>query len=146
VNIAKLKASIAKHEGCNLRSYLDTVGIWTVGYGRNINNEPDAATKVISQVQADAWLDEDIRIAMNGAVAMSCYQFLDTDARQNAFIEMVFNMGVPRVSKFTGMIAGIKAKNWEKAAAEALDSKWASQVKRRAEILASMLRTGEFPA
>jgi lysozyme len=43
------------------------------------------------------------------------------------------------------MWAAIEISDWPRAAAEAMDSKWARQVGRRAEEIAFMLRTGQYP-
>ena len=53
---------------------------------------------------------------------------------------MAFNMGQPRLAKFKRMIAAIKAGDWDRAAIEALDSRWAAQVGDRATEIAAMLR------
>jgi len=42
------------------------------------------------------------------------------------------------------MLTAIKNEEWDEAARQALDSKWAQQVGSRATELAEMLRTGEY--
>jgi len=53
---------------------------------------------------------------------------------------MAFNLGAPRLAKFHKMRAAIAADDWQAAAAEALASKWAGQVPRRAAEIARLLR------
>ena len=36
--------TIKKHEGCRLDMYKDTVGIWTIGYGHNLEEGIDQET------------------------------------------------------------------------------------------------------
>ena len=43
-------------------------------------------------------------------------------------INMLFNLGLPRLLGFTNMWAAIQAGDYAKAADEMLDSKWAAQV------------------
>ena len=55
---------------------------------------------------------------------------------------MAFNMGIPRLMKFKKMWANIEGNNYELAAIEMLDSKWADQVKGRATKLSEAMKTG----
>ena len=57
-------------------------------------------------------------------------------------VDMAFNLGVPRLSNFKKMWAAIHENNFEEAAKEMLDSRWARQVGRRAIELARWMRTG----
>ena len=36
--------TIKKHEGCRLDMYKDTVGVWTIGYGHNLEEGIDQET------------------------------------------------------------------------------------------------------
>ena len=58
---------------------------------------------------------------------------------QNICINMMFNMGNPRLSKFRKMHQALESQNWEEAAKEGRDSKWYEQVTNRAERLMSKL-------
>ena len=62
--------------------------------------------------------------------------------RQRVYVNMTFNLGSTRLALFKKMHAAVEAKDWEKAAEEMLDSKWATQVKGRADRLAEMMRSG----
>jgi len=67
----------------------------------------------------------------------------DLDAvRQRVVIDMAFNIGVPRLTGFKKMWAAIHCGDYEEAALEMMDSKWARQVGRRAERLSDMMRKG----
>lgn len=138
MNEGKLIESAAKHEGLMLTAYRDSRGVWTAGYGRNLQ------VMVISQRTAVEWLAEDLNKAVVAAKHFPEYAYLDTDARQNAFIEMVFNLGPVGISKFVNMLTAIRRQHFADAAKHALDSEWAVQVGKRAHTLAEMLRTGEF--
>jgi lysozyme len=64
------------------------------------------------------------------------------DARQNALIDMMYNLGPSRFIGFKKMIAAIYDEDFNAASNEMLDSKWAKQVGRRAFRLARIMRTG----
>lgn len=138
MDIGRLDLSIQKGEGCKLTAYQDTEGVWTIGWGTNLQ------TLRITQEQADLWKTKQIKVAIALAQMFPEFKFLDTDARQNAFVEMLYEMGPHRVGGFTDMLAAIRAQDWPKVKAEALDSKWHKQVGHRAEVLAEMFLTGQF--
>lgn len=135
-----LLASLKSHEGKKLRAYQDPKGIWTAGYGRNLQ------VMTVTEECAENWLQEDMYSAMLSAKKFPEFKMLDTDARQNAFIEMIYQMGPGSVSEFHNMRAAIFKGAWEDAAKAALDSDWARRDSpTRAHIIAEMIRTGEFP-
>ena len=49
-------------------------------------------------------------------------------------------MGAPRLSKFKKFIAGVNAGDWDTAAVEMMDSRWANQVGVRAERLRDRIK------
>lgn len=54
---------LVKHfEGCYLRAYQDSVGVWTIGWGRikYDNGGPIEQFDVCTQAEADTWLLEDL--------------------------------------------------------------------------------------
>jgi lysozyme len=56
---------------------------------------------------------------------------------------MMFNIGKGRLSGFKKMISAIEQGDYEKAAAEMVDSKWYNQVGYRAVRLVGMMRDDE---
>ena len=52
----------------------------------------------------------------------------------------MFNLGRPRLSKFTGMKAGVDSRDWKKAADEMIDSAWYRQVPNRAGRLVTRMK------
>ena len=123
-----------------LRAYQDTKGIWTIGHGRNLQ------VMRITAEQADAWLVEDLESAEILARTFPAWQALDTGARQDAFIELVFNMGPAKVAKFKDTLAAIERKDWKAAAAHLLDSQWRLDVgPTRSARIAKQLETGLDP-
>lgn len=133
-----LKNQIVRHEGLKLKPYRCTAGKLTIGVGRNLDD------KGISEAEAMAMLDTDIaEVAVELERRLPLFSKLD-DVRKDALINMGFNLGVPGLLKFRGMIAALELSDYDKAAAEMLDSKWAKQVGNRAGELARQMRKGEY--
>ena len=61
--------------------------------------------------------------------------------RSGVIEQLAFNMGVPNLLGFRRMIAAIEDANWTGAAAELMQSKWATQVQpeRRSRLVAELL-------
>ena len=57
------------------------------------------------------------------------------DIIQVVLVNMCFNLGAPRLSKFRKFIAAINDEQWIEASVEMMDSRWANQVGPRAERL-----------
>lgn len=64
-------------------------------------------------------------------------------ARAEVLINMAFNMGVAALLKFRRVLDAVRADTYAAAATHMLDSRWASQVGRRAVELARQMKTGE---
>lgn len=131
-----LKDWIKKCEGFKSHPYLDTVGKVTIGYGRNIDDNG------ISEQEADVMLDNDIDRCRKELSPYSWYSEQPFGV-QDALVNMCFNLGISRLLGFRKMIAALEAKNYTQAALEALDSKWANQVGKRAKDVAVMIRAGK---
>lgn len=131
----QLLESTKLHEGLRLKAYQDSLGVWTIGYGRNLQELE------ISREQAEAWLIQDLLQASVQVRRFKGYSSA-SDARKNVLIEMCYNLGPGRLSGFKKMWEAIEEGDYNKAAAEMLDSKWAKQVGNRAIRLANIMRAG----
>ena len=56
---------------------------------------------------------------------------------------MAFNLGYAGLLQFRQMWSALERHDYDEAARQMLDSRWAQQVGRRATELAAMMRTGE---
>ena len=66
-------------------------------------------------------------------------------ARQDAMINLCFNLGTPRLMTFSKALAAMESKDYQEAAIQFLDSLWAKQVgPNRSNDLAYMIRTGKY--
>ena len=136
-NLYLLKQSLLRHEGFRSKPYKDTVGKMTIGIGRNLDDVG------ITKDEAFYLLNDDINTAI---ISLNVIPFLDEidQVRQCVLIEMCFNMGINRLLQFKNMLSALEAKEYDKAANEMLDSKWAKQVGERALHLAFTMRSGRF--
>ena len=127
---------LVRDEGLRLKPYLDTVGKWTLGVGRNLSD------KGISSREAFDLLDHDLNECV-ADLAGEFPWFVKLDAvRQRVVVNMRFNLGPSRFRQFKQTIAAIAAGDYVKASEQMLKSKWASQVGQRAQRLARMMATG----
>lgn len=138
LNEQRLLASLEKHEGYRDKAYQDTEGVWTIGYGTNLQELR------IDEWLARRWLLEDMEEAKRAAKRFPEYRDLDTQVRREVFVEMVYNMGPGRVAGFRNMLSAIRRQDWDDAANEMLDSRWARQVGRRAKTLAGLMQAGHY--
>ena len=130
-----LRDDLIRHEGLSLAPYEDSEGVLTIGVGRNLE-------RGISKEEALFMLDNDIvHHARELGIAFPIVHGLSQE-RYEALVNMAFNLGIPRLSTFRKMWAAIQAGDFDKAADEMLDSKWARQVGYRATELAETMRNG----
>ena len=141
---------IAKHEGMVLEPYKDSLGISTIGIGRNLEDRSitdgelmhlnktleDVVNNGLTEEEAYYLCNNDIMIVEKELVARKPIVFQLDD--------MGFNMGVPRLMKFVNMWEAIDKADFQWASEEMLDSRWAKQVKGRATHLSEVMRTGEW--
>lgn len=131
-----LLQQLQRHEGLRLKPYRDAVGKLTIGYGRNLED------RGISEDEAGFMLDNDIDQVVAELERLPLYLGLDS-VRQTVLANMAFNMGVPTLLEFRRMLGALAEKDWDRAADEMLDSKWARQVGSRAVELSELMRRGE---
>ncbi len=133
---AAIAAELRRDEGVRLRPYRCTAGRLSIGVGRNLDDVG------ISAAEAELLLDNDIaRAAADLDRALPWWRGL-SEARQRALVNMAFNLGLPRLLGFSAMLAALRAGDYSRAAAEALNSRWAGQVGARAARVAAMIREG----
>ena len=142
MNEDRLTTSLRKHEGFRSTVYTCTAGKFTIGIGRCIDISVSGSG--ITQAEAEYLLRQDInRFTSMTRGLIVTFDSLD-DVRQETLVELCFNMGPANLGKFTRMLAAIDVKDWDTAAAELLDSRYAAQVGQRAITLANQLRIGSY--
>jgi|TARA_R110002153_G_C13098825_1_gene476305 lysozyme len=149
---------LAHHEGVVLKVYKDSLGIDTIGIGRNLAHRGievieltymqktmnDVFTNGITKEDAYFLANKDIEIVEDELLrARAVVKDLDA-VRQRVLVDMGFNMGIPRLNRFFRMWGAINEQEYKSAAEEMQDSLWAGQVKSRANTLAYAMEHGEF--
>lgn len=134
-----LKAQLKQDEGVVNRPYQDSVGVWTCGAGWNMQEV------VMCEEAIDAQLEYQAKIAIEDA--RSLFSNFDNlpPVIQAALSNMAFNLGKTRLAGFRKFRAAVERADFEEAAKEALDSKWAVQVGARAKRIAHIFETFNQP-
>lgn len=136
MNTELLAQELTRDEGKRNRVYTDSVGIPTIGVGRNLRDVG------LSDDEVDYLLANDIKRAIAGLFNALPWVENLSDNRQRALVNMVFNMGLDSFLGFKNTIALLQSGNFESASHKMLDSKWAQQVGPRAARIAQMIREG----
>lgn len=140
MNIDNVTKALIEDEGVRYQAYQDSLGYWTIGVGRLID----------ARKQGSGLSDEEVRYLLKNDI-VKAVALLNAnipwwtqlnDARQEVLINMTFNLGIAGLMGFKNTLAKIKAGDYEGAAEGMLASKWAAQVKGRANRLAERMRTG----
>jgi len=106
---------IKQFEGCKLKAYKDSVGIWTVGYGLTTAAGFIEVTKgtTITQEEADHYLEKAVD-KFAGEIAPA----FQTNVSENEFsacVSLAYNIGSPRFKK-SSVLKHLNAGSREKAA------------------------------
>ena len=132
-----LKSMLRKHEGMVLHSYQDSLGYWTIGVGRLIDNRKGGC---ITVEEAMFLLDNDIkRVEDDLDNNIPWWRTLD-ETRQLVVADMCFNLGIGSLLEFKNTLTAMKEGRYAAAADGMINSKWATQVGQRATHLAEMMR------
>ena len=145
MNIEALREQLKIDEGVKYEIYKDHLGYPTFGIGHLItendpeHGEPDGTE--ISEDRVNEIFETDVAKFVSEAKIL--FPDLDDlpDVAQQVIVNMAFNMGRPRLSKFKNFIAGVNDRDWTRAAEEMMDSRWATQVGDRAIRLRNQILT-----
>lgn len=138
----------AQSEGFRSKMYYDTEGKRTIGYGFNLDDGRFSKEQVdrwlregISEEEAKQVLKDELAKTREKLESRAWFKKLDP-VRQGAIVDMAYNMGTGGVDKFKNMISALEKGDYETAASEVLNSKYASQTGNRAVKIASLIRSG----
>ena len=131
---------IIKHEGIRLDVYKDHLGHLTVGVGHLV--KPEDNLKYGDAIDAErvySFFRSDLVQARDDAKAIvKGFENLHWKARV-VLINMSFQLGYNRLSKFKKTIAFIEDGDFVAASEEMLDSLWAKQTPKRAKELSYLM-------
>jgi len=158
-----IEDQIKREEGYRSKPYYCSEGRLTVGYGRCIDTNPLSKSeikkivgKLVSHDNCVEWLYTHGLSEKNAEWLLHCdigrtvsvilakYPWMsDMDqVRFDAIVNMAYQLGVSKLGKFKHMLLALECANYEAAADEALDSRWAEQTPERANRVAEQIRTG----
>lgn len=134
-------------EGVVNEIYLDHLGYPTFGVGHLVlESDPEHGQDVGTPVDEDRVrevFEKDLDTAISECVALygpDVWEGYPGEV-QEILVNMMFNMGRGRLSKFKKMNAHLQCGEWSSAAVEGRDSLWYRQVGNRAERLMSRLES-----
>ena len=141
----RLYEQLKYDEGVVYKIYKDHLGYPTFGVGHLVLESDEEygqpeGTPVSEERVVDCFRkDSDTAIRECYVLYGESYFEDFPDEVQEILVNMMFNMGRPRLSKFKKMNAALKKEDWVEAAKEGRDSRWYNQVTKRAERLMSRL-------
>lgn len=154
----RLRAQVRTNEGYRGPPYKDSKGLWSFGNGRCLETHPlsgaewkqllDAGELVMSITPAGAdWLEDTELDLVEAELARDLYPYWSglNDARQNALIEMAYQMGERKELGFHDMLTCVSKDDWPGAYAAGMDSDWARETPPRAQRVLTQLSSGTFP-
>ena len=139
MNREQVQKQLAVDEGIVHEVYLDHLGYATFGIGHLITDkDPEQEYTVgtpISEERVTEAFQADLDISIGECKVL--FDLWDTypGEVQEILVNMMFNLGRPRLSKFKNFKKAVDAGDWVKAGIEGRDSLWWKQVGNRAERL-----------
>jgi len=127
-------AQLMKDESIRYDVYVDTLGNKTIGVGHMLTDD-EQYTKLTPH-QAIELLRYDYNIASKSVLKR--YPWASGDVHR-VLVNMSFQMGEGRLSKFEQTLLALERSDYDLAAAEMLDSEWARQTPNRASRLAGRI-------
>ena len=125
--------SIVEHEGFRSKPYPDPLFGWdvpTFGHGLTYITEEESLQIMQNRITS---IHNELKDRL------PFYVTLPEDAK-GVLIEMAYQMGVNGVLNFKKTMAHIAEREWDKAATEMLNSRWAKQTPGRAESLSDTIK------
>ena len=145
-----LKPRLREEEGVRNRMYKCPAGRDTIGCGHNCDANPLPPDMqifldkngYITDAMVDTLLEQDIDRAEAGARNLFSGFDLYTVNRQAGIVDLLFNLGLTRFSRFVRTIDAIRQNDWVTAAAQLRKSKWYTQVRTRGPRVVNLILEG----
>ena len=143
MNIEQLKETLKVDEGVVYEIYNDHLGYPTFGIGHLVlESDPEHGAEVgtpVSEDRVDECFEKDVETVIEDCKKLhNGWDGYPEEVKQ-IVANMMFNMGLTRLSKFKRHNAALQSGDWKEAAKEGRDSRWYKQVTNRAERLMSRL-------
>jgi lysozyme len=146
MNRENIYKQLCVDEGVVYKIYLDHLGYPTFGVGHLVlKDDPEYGQEVgtpVSEERVRACFERDLDTAISECVVLYGDEWKGFPGEvQEVLVNMLFNLGRPRLSKFKNFNAKIIEGDYVGAAPEGLDSIWAKQVGPRAVRLMERLKS-----
>ncbi len=141
MNRSRLTTQLRHDEGSVASVYKDSEGYYTIGVGRLVDEKKGGK---LSEDEIEYLLDNDIDRVVNQAIREFTWYNDLNDVRQEAVLNMIFNLGLTGFKGFKLAIKAFERHDFDEAAKQLLDSKWSRQVGARATRIADAVRVGEW--
>ena len=138
--MSNLIEMLKRHEGVRSHVYLCSAGYETIGVGRNIAESGLG----LSDDEIEYLLANDIKRVREELEDNYFWFRALNEPRQDAMIDICFNLGLTRLRGFVNALEAMSREQFDIAADEFMDSRWATQVGNRANEITEMIRTGEY--
>ena len=129
-----IKELLKKHEGLRTKPYRDSMGIMTIGYGRNLES------RGITESEAEMMLDNDIKWFTRQLQWELPWFDSKPEIVKTVLVNMAFNLGVGGLLGFKNTLRMIEEGKYNDASESMLKSMWAKQVGNRAVELSNLLK------
>tara|TARA_R100001509_G_scaffold163194_1_gene136951 strand:- start:18 stop:464 length:447 start_codon:yes stop_codon:yes gene_type:complete len=144
MNIEQLRDTLKIDEGCVNSVYLDHLNLATVGIGHLVTEWDEEYGKPVgtpvSEERVNELFDKDVQVTIEECEQLfGNFQDLPEEVQQ-ILANMMFNLGRPRLSKFRRLCKAVAERDWQECAAQMHDSKWRTQVPKRAERLIERMK------
>ena len=144
MDIDQLRRELDEDEGCVYEIYLDHLGYPTFGIGHLVTkHDREHGWSVgtdVDEYRVHEVFEEDVQTVLSDCKKLYHNFYHLPEEVQLIIANMMFNMGLTRLSKFKGMKRGVDDCDWQAAADEMVDSRWYRQVTNRAERLVKRMR------
>ena len=145
MDLKQLRLELEEDEGIKFEVYKDHLGYPTFGIGHLITEDDEEYGKPVGYSIEKSRVVSVFENDMQGVIKDCTKLYEDFDElpeeAQRIIANMMFNMGLTRLSKFKGMKRGVDARDWDAAADEMVDSRWYKQVTNRANRLVERMRS-----
>ena len=146
MNRSSIYEQLKIDEGVVYEVYKDHLGYPTFGVGHLILKTDDEYGKTegwkVSEERVKECFEHDLDIAVSECEALFKDNWGEYPGElKEILVNMMFNLGRTRLSKFKKFIGAINEANWSTAAIEMMDSRWATQVGPRANRLRDRVST-----
>jgi lysozyme len=132
---------LKNEEGVIPHAYQDSLGFWTIGVGRLIDQRKGGQ---LYPDEIEYLLANDVKRKTDGLNdALPWFHLLD-ERRQAVLIQMAFQMGLKGLLAFSTTLSHVRVGRYDEAAVAMLESVWAKQTPERAKRLSKQMETGEW--